>query len=464
MAAAIQIAGVALCVVLALIAVRPEWRVPALIVGLLSIPGNVDNLVPQFPLDPHPELSNRTGPIVSAVDLLLAWCVALTWREGRRPEGWARRLTIVAMAVAAVAASTALFAMSRGVDTTSVVRGIVLFARIPALFFLLGALRGEHGDATRLTGAFVVGGIALIGNGLYTTFTTHVDRFTAATFGRNGFAIALILVTMVSAGLAFRHWPGLRGRGRLVVPLVAGAVAGACLFGASATGTRMAFLVLVGAAAAAVVLYPRRIRFPEVARILAVGAVTAGILAASVLWTVAGGRTVSVVTDPGNTIDVVTDPGSLPTESEVRSRGQFWELAIQMARSEPLTGVGPFQWSVRRYELDPTGPVIVVDAHNSYFQIAAEYGVITLGAYVILLGLALAVSAFSILRRSAREALGWAGLGVVVAAFAYPIAELTNSHFFNVRVGAVGWLLIAAAVALTERATAASRQPAADGT
>jgi O-antigen ligase len=119
-----------------------------------------------------------------------------------------------------------------------------------------------------------------------------------------------------------------------------------------------------------------------------------------------------------------------------------------MARAEPLTGVGPFQWNVHRYVLDPKGPVIVVDAHNSYLQIAAEYGLVTLAVYGALLAHAMLIIGLSVLRRERRARIGWAGIGICVAAFTYPFAELTNSHFFNVRLGAVGWLLIATAVTL----------------
>ena len=459
MASAIQIAGVVMCVVLAAIAVRPDWRLPALIVALLSIPGNVDNLLPQFSLDPHP-LPTGTAPVVSVVDLLLGVAVALTAREGRRPTFWVRRLTILATVLTGAVAAIALVALSRGVEPAAVARGVVLFARIPALFFLVGALEDRLGDGSRVAAAFVLGGVALVGNGVYTTMVTGEDRFTAATFGRNGFAIALILVTIVAAGVAFRGWNALRSMPTGPLALVAASVAAACLFGASATGTRMAFLILLGASAAGIVLYPVRIGAAQALRIVAVGVVTTLVLAASVAWTVAGARTVSVVTDPGTTIDVVTHPGDLPSYSEVRRRGQFWDLAIAMARAEPLTGVGPFQWNVQRYVLDPDGPVVVVDAHNSYLQIAAEFGLVIVAMYGVLLAVEMLIVGLSVLRRGHRARIGWAGIGICVAALAYPFAELTNSHFFNVRLGAVGWLLIATAVTLvTSRASAGRPTP-----
>ncbi|MCI0582970.1 MAG: O-antigen ligase family protein, partial [Chloroflexi bacterium] len=370
-------------------------------------------------------------------------------RERRAPTGLRRSLTVVAVGVAAIAAGVAVVALLRGVDAASVVRGIVLFARIPALLFLTGSLVATADDVRRLSLGFVVGGVALIGNGVYTTVTTGDERFTAATFGRNGFAIALLSVTIVGAGLAFATWRWPPTGRRAAIGLGTAAIAAACLYGASATGTRMAFILLIIAAIGAAILHPRPITRRAVARMAIVAATTAAVLAASVAFTVAGARTVSVATDPGTTIDVVTDPGSLPSSSEIRTRGQFWDLAVQMARAEPLAGVGPFQWNVRRYVLDPEGPEIIVDAHNSYLQIGAEYGLVTLGAYVLLLVVALAIAGWWLIRSRARRIeIGWAGLSLAIAAFAYPLAELTNSHFFNVRMGGLGWLLIGATVAV----------------
>ena len=140
--------------------------------------------------------------------------------------------------------------------------------------------------------------------------------------------------------------------------------------------------------------------------------------------------------------------------SEVRSRNQFWSLAIQMAEAHPITGVGPFQWNIQRYILDPKGPKVVADSHNAYLQIAAEYGIPAL----LLYGLILAAALFVIVRGAWRGRLtrreGWAAAAIATAALVYPLGELTNSHLFNVRNGAFGWLLIAVALVMSSGAWA----------
>jgi O-antigen ligase len=451
---AILAAGLVLVVAIAIVLTQPRWRVPAVVFGLLAIPGNVDDLLPQMTLDPH-VLNDVSAPVVSSADLLLLLAVVLTIREGRRTDVIGRRLTILALVLMALAWATSLYAAASGVEFAAVVRGMILFARIPALFYLATSLRTELSDGSRVAMAVVAGGVSVLGNGLYTTITGDLDRFTARTFGRNGLAILLVFIIVVATGLVYARWAaaGKPGWGRLIAP-VSAIIAAGSLFGASASGTRMGFLVLLFVGAIGAVINPVGLTRQAVKGMVLTFVAATVILGASVVLTTAGGRTVSVITDPDTTVDVVTNPGSVPTETEIRSRGQFWELALQMARANPLTGVGPFQWNVRRYDLDPNGPVAVADAHNSYLQVAAEYGLVVLAVYLALLLLSLGYVGWRLRHSAVRESLGWTGLGLSVACLVFPLADATNSHLFNIRNGAVEWLAIAVAVALASAAGA----------
>ncbi len=460
MTTAILVAGIGLILVLGALSVRPAWRLPALIFAVLVIPGNVDDLLPQMMLDPH-NLRDVSAPVFSSVDLLLGWALLLTLREGRRPDTWGTRLMILALVVMGLAWITALVAAASGVETAAAIRGVIVFARLPAAIFLASALRDEIVDATPLALAVVAGGVGLLGNGLYTTIGDDLDRFTARTFGRNGFAIVLVFVVVVATAYVYRRWhlAGRPGLDRLIMP-AAILVGAACLFGASASGTRMGSIVLILVAAVAFVASPSGWSRSAVRGTAVTAAAAFVILGASVVLTTAGGRTMSVITDPDTTVGVVTSPGDLPTETEIRSRGQFWELAMRMARSKPLTGVGPYQWNVVRYELDPKGPVVVADAHNSYLQVLAEYGVVVFGAYLVLLASAVAFVVWQLRRAETRRRLGWAGLGFAIAALVFPIADTTNSHLFNVRNGLIEWLAIGIAIALASRVGGATARGA----
>jgi O-antigen ligase len=136
----------------------------------------------------------------------------------------------------------------------------------------------------------------------------------------------------------------------------------------------------------------------------------------------------------------------LPEYSEIRSREDFWDLAIQMAIEHPVSGVGPFQWNYERYRYR-SSPPLVADAHNAYFQTAAEYGLLVAALYLLLLGACIAIVVRAARDRTAWTRTDWTVAALVAAAFAYTLADVTNSNLFNVRMGLVGWLLIAVAVA-----------------
>jgi O-antigen ligase len=182
---------------------------------------------------------------------------------------------------------------------------------------------------------------------------------------------------------------------------------------------------------------------------------------AAALWTAEGGRALTVLTDPGETADIVFDPGDQPSYSPVRTRTHFWQLAIEMTIAHPMTGVGPFQWNFERYELGADEPAMVVDVHNTYLQVADEYGVLVLAVYIVLLALLLGRTLLPALRRTSPIAQRWGVTLLAMAAVLFPLTELTNSHFFNVRLGAFGWLLLAVAFAMATAIDAG--QPAGEG-
>ncbi len=439
-------AGIALALGLAALMTRPGLRIPALVVGLLSIPGNVDNLVPQMQMDLH-AVANNTGPAISVIDGLLLWAVVLTARESRHERllPTQRRFVVGASIVAllAVAASTGSIVLL-GVEPLAGIRGMLTFARIPAVLYLAFRLRPLDPTGVRLSIAAAVGGVALIGNGVYTSTVEHHERFTAATFGVNGLGMALVVVTLLAVGAAVEAH-NRQVDPRLAVPLAI--LAMTTLFGAIATGTRMSLIALIVGGVGALVLN-RSWRSPAgAARVAGWVGLAAAVTFAATLTTAGGGRTISTVTDVGNTIDIVTDIDNTD-DSEVRTRSEFWDQAIRMAMSQPLTGVGPFQWNIERYALDDTAPVLVANPHNTYLQVAAEYGFVVLAAFVALLVLVLLAIAITQLRRSSTSARAWSAALIAGVAAAIPVTELTNSHLFNVRLGAFAWLLLAAALAI----------------
>ena len=443
----------------------PHLRLPALMVGILSIPGNVDNLAPQMQMDLH-AVANNSGPAVSVIDLLIGLAVALTLREGASAwpkERLSRMMVLVALVVFGVGLAASVGALvTLHVEPLAVLRGVLVFARIPALVFLAMALLRYDPTGFRLSVAAALGGIVLLGNGIYTSAVEEQARFTATTFGRNGLGMALALVALLAAGAAIEGarqakrrqsapWPV-----ALAAPVAIGILGASALFGSIATGTRMSlFAAIIGAAGAIAVnrLWHSRRGVAQLGLGLSLGF---AVVIASAIFSSAGGRAV----DLGSTIDAVVDYEDLPSYSEVRTRGQFWGQALDMTLAHPLTGVGPFQWNIERYKVDANAPKLVANPHNAYLQIAAEFGLPTLLVYLTLLGLLAVVSAASQVRHHSTAARSWSTALLVGSALAYPVTELTNSHLFNVRLGAFGWLVLASALAIAlqdRRARAAGR-------
>lgn len=442
----ILVAGLALTLALAVTMTRPALRLPALFLALLSIPGNVDNIVPQMQMDPN-DVANNTGPAISVIDVLIVWAVFLTLREGQRRwhSSLHRRVLLGAVAVAVIGAIAAVTTVAlREIEPLAAVRGILTLARIPALVYLATSLLSLDPHGLRLSVAGALGAVGLIGNGIYTSAVEEHVRFTAATFGRNGLGMALVVTGLLAGGAAIQSLRGELDR-RLTIPL--GLVAAGAIYGSIATGTRMALIALIIGTVSAVVINRSWWSWQRV-RHLAVGIVAVVVIVVVATVTTAGGaRTVSTVTDIENTIDTVTNFEDQPEYTEVRMRGQFWALAMEMVKEAPLTGVGPYQWNILRYDYDPGSAKLVANPHNVYFQLAAEYGIPTLIAYLVLLSSVAIMVLATQLRNDSISARAWTASLIVGCAAAYPVTELTNSHLLNVRLGAVGWVLLGTVLA-----------------
>lgn len=450
MTTAILFAGLVVALVVAIVMRRPEWRLAALLFAILALPGNIDNVMPQMRLDPHP-LRDATAPIISIVDILLMWGLVLTTAERRfrRLRRLESGIIVGAVAFAAAAALVSVVNVLQDADAAAAVRGSIILVRVPILVALAIALREVLGDGRRIALGAVVGLIAVIGNGLYTSTLFDAGRFTAATFGRNGLAVVLVPGAVIATGLAFETWrQSSRSRDRLLAAFSFG-LACASLFAAIATGTRIALLLLIPAAAAALLFNRSWSWRRSIAGIglIVVAALVVG--ASAALSTPEGMRSISVLTDPGGTVDIITDPGGQPDYEPVRTRTKWWDQAVALARSDPLTGIGAYQWNHRRYGLDRDAPRVVADPHNTYIQMGAEYGVVVLAAYVTGLGALVGAVVVTAWRGGAATSRSWTATAVAAAALLIPVTELTNSHLFNIRIGAFTWLLLSVTLAIS---------------
>jgi hypothetical protein len=195
--------------------------------------------------------------------------------------------------------------------------------------------------------------------------------------------------------------------------------AGATLQTAQAEGSHLVRRLVVLAFIAALAMLAlhvseRRLRLPQRAGAILVAAVaaTAGVVAAGAL--LAAGGPVIVVE---RAVDAFTEP--LPTgEGDLQrrllsvsgnGRGDYWHVAWEMARDEPLLGTGAGSFEAHWLQERPVS-FHARDAHNLYLETLAELGV--LGLALLIATLALPLVGVS---QARRVTLGPAAAGAFIA-------------------------------------------------
>ncbi len=124
----------------------------------------------------------------------------------------------------------------------------------------------------------------------------------------------------------------------------------------------------------------------------------------------------------------------------------MFEAGLHMVAERPLFGHGPRMVEVR-YPIyrHPTAPRHSVEhLHNSYIQMAAERGLLSLGAYLWLIGGTLVVG-YRGLRRELRSGDGHAEiwLGAFTALLAFALAGLFEDNWRDTEVQRVALFMIA---------------------
>lgn len=132
----------------------------------------------------------------------------------------------------------------------------------------------------------------------------------------------------------------------------------------------------------------------------------------------------------------------------ILERRAHWEAGLQMFASDRLLGVGLGNFNVRysEFTVSPTFLLSQGHAHNYYIHVAAEAGLIGLGAYLLLL-VAIVISGLRALRRTAgadpfARALVVAGLGVVTAVGVHNFFENLHVLSMGIQLSTV-WALFA---------------------
>ncbi len=116
-----------------------------------------------------------------------------------------------------------------------------------------------------------------------------------------------------------------------------------------------------------------------------------------------------------------------------------WEAGLNMFRSDRPLGVGLGNFNVRYTEfgISPTFLVSQGHAHNYYIHIAAEAGLVGLGAYMLLLA-AILLTGFRSLQLTGRAGHDPLARGIVIACFGTITAVAIHNVFENLHVLSMG--------------------------
>lgn len=130
-------------------------------------------------------------------------------------------------------------------------------------------------------------------------------------------------------------------------------------------------------------------------------------------------------------------------------RWVMWQAAIGMIRDRPLLGHGLNTFMANYLDYWVGGEQAPRYAHNCYLQVAAETGLIGLGAFLVLLWQIFAYLLRGLARLPSQE--GLLLLGMITGLFAFALQAAVDTNFYSLRQAALFWTLAGLAVGYASR-------------
>lgn len=143
-----------------------------------------------------------------------------------------------------------------------------------------------------------------------------------------------------------------------------------------------------------------------------------------------------------------TAAADLSNPSTLAFRLNVWQLALEMVRDFPYTGVGMSQFNPVAERLYPYPPMTSPGAHNLYLQVAVDLGLIALLAFLVILLGALGHGWRRYQPRDRSTLL----LGSLIGLSLLALHGLIDATVWGTRMSIAPWLLIAPILADVERA------------
>ncbi len=131
-------------------------------------------------------------------------------------------------------------------------------------------------------------------------------------------------------------------------------------------------------------------------------------------------------------------------QQQVTERFLMWESTMKMFRDNPLLGVGAGNWGdmyQQKYISPDAKEPFIRHAHSNYFQFLGEYGLLGLGAYLVMM---IGLLIFFFKRRKETFALA-----MLAAQISFMLYSATESPYLEYGAMRLYWLLLGVSVAGT---------------
>lgn len=138
-------------------------------------------------------------------------------------------------------------------------------------------------------------------------------------------------------------------------------------------------------------------------------------------------------------------------------RGYMWQAALGMVKAHPVLGLGLNTFMANYLDYWVGGERMPRYAHNCYLQVAAETGLIGLGAFLWFLW-----HLFGRIIKAIRAAHSTQKLllvGYCAGLMAFVVQAALDTNFYSLRQAALFWTLSGAAIGLSERTAEAAATP-----
>lgn len=136
------------------------------------------------------------------------------------------------------------------------------------------------------------------------------------------------------------------------------------------------------------------------------------------------------------------------------SRGYIWSRSLPLIKNTLFIGTGPDTYAavfpqndiIGKLNYEGNGAILVDKPHNMYIQLAINTGVVSMIAFIIMVGLYMISGYKYIIRKPLSSYESYLGLGIMTSVFAYMVAAIANDSL--VSVSCVFWILLGIGVSI----------------